>query len=360
MAGCQSMPEPAAPFTTVTVPEALTVATAAPLIAPPPLVVLPILPIITPTVTSPPPALVTKLAWPTNWINNAWIPLEGWGKYNQLGRLAQSTSGPNSTYEYRTSNGVLSVRMGSRIAHCDGLECWLGYIPKAINGLPYVYSLDAQKTFQPLLNTPNLHLKTNRTIVLDAGHGGKDSGARNAFSQRYEKEYTLDWANRLSKILATNGWKVVMIRSIDVDAPLPDRVALAERVNADLFLSLHFNSGLPNRALAGIETYCLTPAGLPSNLIRNYEDDKKQKYPNNLFDEENFQFAFRLHRGLVQTVCAIDRGVRRARFMGVLRGQNRPAVLIEGGYLSNPAEAKKIAAAAYRQSLAEAVAKALE
>jgi N-acetylmuramoyl-L-alanine amidase len=63
---------------------------------------------------------------------------------------------------------------------------------------------------------------------------------------------------------------------------------------------------------------------------------------------------------MVRHAGAADRGVRRARFMGVLRGQNRPAVLIEAGYLSNPAEARKIAAAEYRQRLAEAVAQGLE
>ena len=67
-----------------------------------------------------------------------------------------------------------------------------------------------------------------------------------------------------------------------------------------------------------------------------------------------------LHRGLVRATNATDRGVRRARFMGVLRGQKRPAVLIEGGYLSNPKEARKIATSTYRQTMAEAVARALE
>ena len=62
---------------------------------------------------------------------------------------------------------------------------------------------------------------------------------------------------------------------------------------------------------------------------------------------------------MVQTSGGPDRGIRRARFMGVLRNQNRPAVLIEAGYLSNPAEAKRIASAEYRQKLAEAVAAAL-
>jgi N-acetylmuramoyl-L-alanine amidase len=151
-----------------------------------------------------------------------------------------------------------------------------------------------------------------------------------------------------------------LTRTNDTDVSLPERVALAERAAADLFLSLHFNSGTNSHPRAGLETYCLTPAGLPSNLVRNHEDDPKQTFPNNDFDDENLQWAFRLHRALLERTGAVDHGVRRARFMAVLRGQRRPAVLIEAGYLSNPREARKIATAEYRQQLAEAVAKALE
>ena len=99
---------------------------------------------------------------------------------------------------------------------------------------------------------------------------------------------------------------------------------------------------------------------MPSSLVRGREDDLQQVYPNNTFDTENLQLAFGLHRTLVQTTGAVDRGVRRARLLGVLRWQKRPAVLIEGGYLTHPAEARKIASPDYRQKLAEAVAKGLD
>jgi N-acetylmuramoyl-L-alanine amidase len=135
-------------------------------------------------------------------------------------------------------------------------------------------------------------------------------------------------------------------------------VAFAEEHRADLFVSLHFNSAAPNQEQAGLETYCLTPAGMPSTLTRGYDDDLSLVFTNNAFDAENLQYAVRFHRALL-TVIRNDRGVRHARFLGVLRGQNRPAVLIEGGYLSNPGEARRIADAAYRQKLAEAVAAAL-
>src|SRR6267143_3675085 len=233
-------------------------------------------------------------------------------------------------------------------------------MPQLIKGLPYIHSLDAQKNLQPLVTPAAYQFKIDRTIVLDPGHGGKDSGTRNSVTAIFEKEYTLDWALRLRGLLETNGWHVVLTRTNDIDLSLGQRVTVAERAKADLFISLHFNSGSANHELAGVETYCLTPTGMPSSLVRTYEDDAKQIFPNNAFDEQNYQIAYRLHRELVQSLGLMDRGIRRARFMSVLRGQSRPAVLIEGGYLSNPVEAKKIATESYRQALAEAVARALE
>jgi N-acetylmuramoyl-L-alanine amidase len=99
---------------------------------------------------------------------------------------------------------------------------------------------------------------------------------------------------------------------------------------------------------------------MSSSLIRDFEDDTTLIFPNNAFDTQNLQYAVRLHRALLEVRGNADRGVRRARFMGVLRGQNRPAVLLEGGYLSNPAEARRIMDPEFRQKLAEAVASALE
>jgi N-acetylmuramoyl-L-alanine amidase len=98
---------------------------------------------------------------------------------------------------------------------------------------------------------------------------------------------------------------------------------------------------------------------MESSVTRGYEDDPALVFPNNAFDEQNLLLAACVHRALLQVNGRQDRGVRRARYLGVLRGQNRPAVLIEGGYLSNPLEAKRIADPAYRQRLAEAVAGAL-
>jgi N-acetylmuramoyl-L-alanine amidase len=136
-------------------------------------------------------------------------------------------------------------------------------------------------------------------------------------------------------------------------------VLFAKERKADLFLSLHFNSAAPNETEAGLETYCLTPAGMPSTVTRGFVDDAALQFPNNAFDAQNLLLACRVHRALLEVNGHSDRGLRRARFPGVLRGQDRPAILIEAGYLSNRREARLIADPNYRQKLAEAVARAL-
>ena len=197
-----------------------------------------------------------------------------------------------------------------------------------------------------------------RTVVLDPGHGGTDGGTRGAKNQ-LEKIYSLDWALRTERLLTNAGWKVFLTRRSDVDVSLAERVAFADRVHADVFISLHFNSTFPQTQSTGIETYCLTPSGMPSTMLRGYPDDVHSVYPNNRFDTANLALAYRAQRLLLKETHAHDDGVKRARFMGVLRFQNRPAILIEGGFLSNPREAASIQTGAYRETLAQAVAAVL-
>ena len=337
--------------TSTPVPEPIAVAPAAPLEPPPP-----------PPVSAAPPRPAPALpppAWPSNWVN-AWIPLESWSQFNGMEKPRRLNSGLEATYQLLTSNGTMSIQMGSQTLRFGGVDFWLGFAPRLIQGLPYIHAVDARKTLQPLARRTWTLPQGNRTIVIDAGHGGKDSGAISCINSEHEKQYALDWARRLERLLRAKGWNVVMTRTNDTFLTLADRVAVAEQANAGLFLSLHFNSGSGNGRLAGIETYCLAPTGMPSSLNRGFTDDVREWHPNNAFDDENLHLATVLHRSLLSEVGAIDREVGRARFLGVLRGQNRPAVLIEGGYLTNPDEARKISTSDYRQKLAEGIAKALE
>lgn len=290
-----------------------------------------------------------------------WISLNRWREERGVGEMRRLRAPPKETFALPTTNGVLIITVGSQTAYWDRLELRLGFAPQNIDGRVFVHALDVRKNFEPLLATFSLPARSNRVVVIDPGHGGSNLGARSVVDGRWEKEYTLDWARRLAPLLEQVGWQVFLTRTNDLDVSLSNRAAFAEQHHADFFLSLHLNSpGDNGHEASGLETYCLTPAGMPSTVTRGFRDDVSETFPNNTFDQANLLYAVRLHREMLKVNGHDDRGVRRARFPGVLRGQRCPAVLLEGGYLSNPREARRIADPAYRQKLAEAIAAALQ
>ncbi|MBI4662633.1 MAG: N-acetylmuramoyl-L-alanine amidase [Verrucomicrobia bacterium] len=299
----------------------------------------------------------------TNVSDKQWLSLDEWNQLSGLEPPQRFDNGWGATFRSRIPSGVLSITSGSRVGYWNGLVVALGFVPRLTNGHVFLHALDLTKNLSPLLSLHGLTVKPPRVVVIDPGHGGKETGSTSVLNSGFEKDYTLDWALRVKPLLQSNGWKVLLTRASDVHVSLLERVHFAERAKADLFVSLHFNSvDSPSSRSEhfGVETYCLTPTGMPSNLTRNYKDNPAEVFPNNAFDAQNFQFAVRLHRAIIQFTGRTDRGIRRARFMVVLREQNRPAVLLEAGYMSDPEEARLIASAGYRQKLAEAVAMALE
>ncbi len=287
--------------------------------------------------------------------------LNRWLAEQKLAPASLVAKSPLTTYAVSSTNGTMVLSIGSLGATWNGIEINLGFTPEIIDGEVFLHGLDLQKNLEPLLCEPPLSFpQTNRVIVIDPGHGGNNYGTVSVLDGRYEKEFTLDWAKRLKPLLETNGWQVFLTRTSDVYVTNFDRVAFAEARHADLFISLHFNApGSSNAKVGGLETYCITPIGMPSTLTRGFADPWFENLPNNNFDAQNLQLAVRVQNALRITGLE-DRGVRRSRFDTVLRGQNRPAILVEGGYLSNPAEAKLIESADYRQKLAQAVANALK
>jgi N-acetylmuramoyl-L-alanine amidase len=168
-------------------------------------------------------------------------------------------------------------------------------------------------------------------VVIDAGHGGHDRGG--GPRQRIpEKPYTLDVAKRLQSILASAGYRTVMTRSGDYFVGLGGRCAIANRERDAIFVSIHFNSA-PREGADGIETYYYT--GRSGGL------------------------AAAVHREVVRAAGTDNRGVRRRGFY-VIRNTRIPSILCELGFLTNRAEAKRISgSSAYRQKLAEAVARGI-
>ena len=289
-----------------------------------------------------------------------WTSLNRWTAAHDIGTPHRLPGLPVTSYALGSKNGVMVLEIGGHQATWNGVEINLGFAPEFIDGEVLLHGLDLQKNLEPLLCAPPLAFGTYRTIVIDPGHGGSNIGTRSVLDGRFEKEFTLDWAKRLKPLLETNGWTVFLTRTSDAYVTNSARVVFAEAHHADLFVSLHFNSTPDgDKKIGGLETYYITPTGMPSTLTRGFADPWSEHLPNNAFDTQNLQLAVRVHSTLLRATGIEDRGVRHSRFETVLRGQNCPAILIEGGYLSNPREAALIESAEYRQKLAEAVADAL-
>jgi len=282
-----------------------------------------------------------------------WLPLDYWASSEGIGDLKRLST---NQFHLVTHWGVFGLAAQARYAVFNGWKFYLGYPLRLTNGAPYIHRLDAENNLRPLVGSYHPLPAPNRTICVDPGHGGPNKGTKSVLGEFYEKTYSLDWARRLKPLLERKGWRVVLTRDADREMSIDERVAVADQAGADLFISLHFNSA--GRGARGLETYCTTPRGMPSTLTRGYSDPMRIILPNNPFNALNMHLAARVHSALIRHVRMEDRGVRRARFMSVIAKQNRPAILVEGGYLSDPMEARLIATAKYRQQLAEAVARA--
>jgi N-acetylmuramoyl-L-alanine amidase len=227
-----------------------------------------------------------------------------------------------------------------------------------VKGQPDVIRLtiercDYEKVLVPLLWGPPAGSRKPFRIVIDPGHGGKDSGATNVALNLQEKNLTLDVGKRLAILLRQSGHEVILTRSTDVAVSLSDRSKFANQVKADLFLSLHFNAGPTNKA-KGIETYWLTPGGQHSTKDTANAGSTAQ-LPGNAFDALNINLAFEIQSALIASLGSTDRGTRRARWV-VLKDLKCPGVLIESAFLSDVSEARIYTQEAARQRLAQTIA----
>lgn len=249
-------------------------------------------------------------------------------------------------------------------AELDGQRVFLGQALVSRGGDLFVTKIDLERCLLPLVR-PALIGRTKpkpKIIVIDPGHGGPDTGKVNERLNLFEKTFTLDTSLRLKKILEARGWKVVLTRSDDrqlkpgKQEDLQRRADIADDVNADVFVSIHFNAVADQvEKVSGLEVYRFTPQHQPpvTRAVRRLDDEILN--PGNVNDAWNSMLAYAIQRRLLQELKLDDRGFKHDR-LAVLRLVNCPAVLIEGGFLSNTAEARRIATAAYRQQLAEAIA----
>lgn len=214
-----------------------------------------------------------------------------------------------------------------------------------------------------------------RRIVVDAGHGGKDPGAIGP-SGVMEKDITLALAKRLAVRLEKElGCQVVLTRDRDIFLPLEERTAIANRVGADLFISIHANAS-NNRSAQGIETYYLNfSKNDKAAAVAARENGTSLKEVGDLelilFDlmanakiNESSRLAAEIQKSLVDRLGrhyseVKNHGVRQGPFY-VLLGANMPSVLVETAFISNKTEEKRLKSAAYQDHAAIAIAGAVK
>ena len=244
----------------------------------------------------------------------------------------------------------------SHTAEINGVNVALSFPVAADKGQFSIAQLDLARTIEPLVFLPKFPGKRISTIVLDPGHGGKDPG--NRVAGRSEKTATLALAQELGGQLKASGFKVMLTRTKDKFVELPVRPDIANRANADLFVSLHFNATTAGKAdVIGPETYCITPVGAASSNAQG-EGANYGATTANVSEKKSLLLAYQVQRALVKNLDVEDRSVRRARF-AVLRDAEMPAILIESGYMTHPVEGKKIFDSAYRKQLAAAIVKGI-
>jgi N-acetylmuramoyl-L-alanine amidase len=152
----------------------------------------------------------------------------------------------------------------------------------------------------------------------------------------YEKDITLSISQQLGRILQQMGYSVVFTRNTDIELDLPPRVKIAENSRANVFVSVHVNS-LEARlsSVNGVETYYAPGSSLGKQL------------------------ASAVHSQIIADTGANDRSIRTARFH-VIVNTTMPAILVETGFLTNPAESAKLITPAYQERMANAIAKGVD
>ena len=219
-------------------------------------------------------------------------------------------------------------------------------------------------------------LYTIRTVVIDAGHGGKDVGATGKKYRLREKDMALELARKLRALLEKAGIRVIMTRERDNFVPLPGRTEIANKAGADLFVSVHINASR-TRSLRGFECYYLSNAtddsaraleALENASLKTGEGaaiEHSARLDKTLWDMaltegrlESGELASYICDSVENSLAIGNRGTKSARFY-VLKYARMPSVLVEAGYLSNRYEEKMLKEPQFLDRMAEAIAKGM-
>ena len=169
-----------------------------------------------------------------------------------------------------------------------------------------------------------------QTVVIDAGHGGQDNGG--VWGQVYEKHLALDTATRLEANLKRMGYKTVMLRRSDYFLTLPQRVSMSNRYKNAIFVSIHYNYTWKQQ-VSGLETF--------------------------YYSSEGQRLAQCVQSNLVHRTHTVDRNAKFARYY-VLRNSTLPAILVEGGFVTNESERNLMKSGGFREAIARSVADGIQ
>ncbi|AFZ26940.1 N-acetylmuramoyl-L-alanine amidase [Cylindrospermum stagnale PCC 7417] len=245
---------------------------------------------------------------------------------NSVVVLIQPASGVQIGELNQISNQLLALQLQRSRRAIPPIS--LPPLPLPNNGqLPDIGTDNAQTRPQPRPSVPRGKLR----VVIDPGHGGKDSGAP-GLGGLLEKDVVLPISRRVATILEQNGVQTVLTRDADFFVELQGRVDIAERVNATLFVSIHANSVDRRPDVNGLEVY---------------------------YYDSGYGLAEAVRKSILQNIGTIkDRGTRKARFY-VLRKSSMPSILVETGYMSGREDNPRLGTPEYQNRMADAIARGI-
>src|SRR5213595_2478441 len=259
---------------------------------------------------------------------------------------------------FETVKNPLEFVSGSREAMINGARSWLCFPLIEQDGKYLDSRTDVAKTIEPLVRPHRVsNVGSVQTIVLDPGHGGYDKGQVSRYGN--EKDFALDVARKLRPLLQAKGLRVIMTREGDYFVPLEVRAKIANAARDSIFVSIHFNATNDDPNATGFEIFSFTPRGAPSTSDGTVAASSVNMQPGSAVDAQSLALSACIYHSLLGHLPEYDRGIKRARF-AVLRLTKVPAVLIEGGFLTERGESKLISNKDWRGKLAAAIGVGIE
>jgi N-acetylmuramoyl-L-alanine amidase len=277
---------------------------------------------------------------------------------SQFYGLPAGIAAPGEKMRFETVKNPLEFVSGSREAMINGARSWLCFPLVEQDGKFLVSRTDVAKTIEPLVRPHRVpNVGRIQTVVLDPGHGGHDKGQVSRYG--CEKDFALDVARKVRPLLQAKGLRVIMTREGDYFVPLEVRAQIANAARNPIFVSIHFNGTNDDPNATGFEIFSFTPRGAPSTSDSAIALSSFNMQPGSEVDAQSMALSACIYHSLLGHIPEYDRGIKRARF-AVLRLTKVPAVLIEGGFLTERGESRLISNKDWRGKLAAAIGVGIE